>query len=98
MARPKHVPQRSCVVCRQKQDKRQLIRLARQLDGQAVVDPTGKQNGRGAYLCQNPACWEKALRTDILNKALQMVVTAENKNNLAAQYAAHSAAHKLQNP
>jgi len=83
MRRPKHIPQRSCVVCREKQDKRQLVRLVRQPDGQVAVDPTGKQNGRGAYLCHQPDCWDKALQTDILSKALQTTITQENKAALA---------------
>jgi len=83
MRRPKHIPQRSCVVCREKQDKRQLIRLVRQPEGQVAVDPTGKQNGRGAYLCLQPGCWDKALQTDILSKALQTAVSQENKAALA---------------
>jgi uncharacterized protein len=84
MGRPKHIPQRSCVVCREKRDKRQLTRLVRQPDGQVAVDPTGKQNGRGAYLCDQPACWDKALRTDILSKALGAAITNDNKTALAA--------------
>jgi uncharacterized protein len=83
MPRPKHIPQRSCVVCREKQDKRQLSRLVRQPDGQVAVDPTGKQNGRGAYLCHQPDCWDKAVQTDILSKALQTTITQENKAALA---------------
>jgi predicted RNA-binding protein YlxR (DUF448 family) len=49
--RPKHVPRRTCVACRETDAKRQLIRLVRTPEGTVEVDPTGKRNGRGAYLC-----------------------------------------------
>jgi len=58
---PKHVPQRTCVACRQVKSKRELIRVVRVLDGRVLVDETGKANGRGAYLCRDRACWEKAV-------------------------------------
>jgi uncharacterized protein len=57
----KHVPQRTCVACRQIKPKRELIRIVRTPDGSIRVDETGKANGRGVYLCRKRACWEKAL-------------------------------------
>ena len=69
--RPKHVPQRMCVACRDHDAKRALIRIVRTPDGEVEVDPTGRRNGRGAYLCHRPACWEKALTTGILSRALK---------------------------
>lgn len=76
-ARPRHVPQRTCFICREKRDKRQLIRLVRTPEGSVLVDPTGKQNGRGAYLCDQPACWDKVLADGrLLNQALKTSVTA----------------------
>lgn len=85
-ARPKHVPQRTCFVCRQKRDKRQLTRLVRTPEGSVLVDPTGKQNGRGAYLCDDPACWDKVLLGNgrLLNQALKTTVTAEDLAAIAA--------------
>lgn len=74
--RTKHVPLRSCVVCRQRYEKRRLTRIVNSPDSGVVVDPTGKQNGRGAYLCDQPACWDKALQhPGILNQALHSQVT-----------------------
>ena len=75
--RPRHIPQRSCVVCRQKYDKRQLIRLVHTPDAGVIVDLTGKRNGRGAYLCDQPACWDKINeKPDILAQALKTTITA----------------------
>jgi predicted RNA-binding protein YlxR (DUF448 family) len=77
--RPKHVPQRTCVVCRQKTDKRRLTRIVRTPEGGLVVDLTGKQNGRGAYVCDQPACWDKLLRDrGILHQALKANIRDED--------------------
>lgn len=72
--RRKHVPQRTCVVCRAVHSKRDLVRLVRTPEGQLVVDKTGKQNGRGAYLCHQRSCWEAALTGHQLSKALKMEI------------------------
>ena len=82
--RPKHVPQRTCFVCRKKRDKRQLTRLVRTPEGPVVVDPTGKQNGRGAYLCDDLTCWTKVLGNGrLLNQALKTDVSAEDLATIA---------------
>jgi predicted RNA-binding protein YlxR (DUF448 family) len=77
----KTVPIRTCVVCREKAGKRQFIRIVRTDEG-IVIDPTGKQNGRGAYLCGRESCWERAVTTDVLNKALRMMLTTEDRERL----------------
>ncbi len=69
--RPKHVPQRTCVACRDKDAKRTLTRIVRTPDGQIEIDPTGKRNGRGAYLCTQASCWQRALTTPVLARALK---------------------------
>jgi len=74
--RRKHVPQRTCIVCRQVQNKRELVRVVRTPDGQLVIDETGKQNGRGAYLCRQSACWQTVLKGQQLSKALKMEIGA----------------------
>jgi len=58
----KHIPQRTCVGCGEVQGKRQLMRVVRTPDGRVQIDPTGKRNGRGAYVHERRACWEQALR------------------------------------
>jgi predicted RNA-binding protein YlxR (DUF448 family) len=77
----KHIPQRTCVVCRTKDAKRELTRVVRTEAG-LVIDLTGKQNGRGAYLCDNPACWQRAQETDVLAKALKMTLTPDDRLRL----------------
>lgn len=72
----KHHPQRTCVACRQKKDKRELTRIVLTETG-LQIDSSGKINGRGAYLCSDLTCWERAASTPVLAKALR----AEISNN-----------------
>ncbi len=85
--RRRHVPQRTCVICREKRDKRSLIRLVRTADAGVQIDPTGKQNGRGAYVCDRPECISRATTSDALAAALKTALTAAEKETLAAALA-----------
>ncbi len=80
--RPKHVPQRTCVACRDKEAKRTLTRIVRTTDGTVEVDPTGKRNGRGAYLCSQPSCWHRALTTPLLGRALKVELDDTSRTTL----------------
>ena len=64
--------QRMCVVCRQMQDKRQLLRIVKTKEGELSIDNTGKKNGRGAYICKNEDCLKKLIKQKTLNKAFKM--------------------------
>ena len=68
MAVTKRIPERMCVSCRQMQPKNELIRIVNTVDG-AVVDLTGKLNGRGVYLCRNKDCIMRALKNKKFEKA-----------------------------
>jgi predicted RNA-binding protein YlxR (DUF448 family) len=81
--RQKHIPQRTCVACRRKMDKRQLTRLVHSAEEGLLVDSSGKQNGRGTYLCEDPACWEKAIKTRLLDQALRAEISQTDKERLA---------------
>lgn len=76
--RRKHVPLRTCIACRQKRSKRELIRVVRTPEGAIEIDPRGKVSGRGAYLCPDPQCWEAALEQGRLGRALKCRVSAED--------------------
>jgi predicted RNA-binding protein YlxR (DUF448 family) len=80
--RRKHIPQRTCVVCRQTAAKRSLVRIVRTADEGIQVDTTGKRNGRGAYLCDQAACWLRAVESDVLEKALRTTFTEEDRQRL----------------
>lgn len=64
--RPKHIPQRTCVGCREIQEKRTLIRIVR-TDTGIVVDETGKLPGRGAYIHDQKKCWQAAIKGKLAN-------------------------------
>ncbi len=79
--RSKHRPQRSCVVCRAKQDKRALTRFVFAQD-KLRVDESGKMNGRGAYLCAAPDCWTLAAARSPLSKALRRELSDDDRDYL----------------
>jgi len=71
--RVKHIPQRTCVGCRETLDKRSLIRLVRTEDG-IMIDKSGKMSGRGAYLHNVRSCWEAGLKGSLAH-ALKIELT-----------------------
>lgn len=73
----KKVPMRTCVACMVTRPKRELVRVVRTMDGTLVVDRRGKVSGRGAYLCADPDCVEKALATHKLERALKVPLTED---------------------
>jgi len=82
LARRKHIPQRTCVGCREVLPKRSLIRIVRTPQG-VQVDPTGKMAGRGAYLHNQLSCWERGLK-GALSQALKVNLTDEERDRLGA--------------
>ena len=84
--RVKHVPQRTCVGCREILPKRKMIRLVRTTEG-VQVDPTGKLAGRGAYLHDRRECWERALK-GALAHALKTTLTVDDRTRLEEYMAA----------
>lgn len=84
-SRIRHIPQRTCVGCRQVMEKRALIRLVRTDEG-IVIDPGGRIPGRGAYLHEYKECWEKGLKGSLAN-ALKIDLT-ENDIELLRSYMA----------
>ncbi len=68
---------RMCIVCRSQSDKKTLLRIVKNKEGQIFVDKTGKANGRGAYVCKDKQCFEKLCKQKCLNKAFKCNVDAE---------------------
>jgi len=64
-------------------DKRSLLRIVRTPDSGIIADLSGKRNGRGAYLCNQPTCWDQALSGNVLQKTLQAEISANEKEELA---------------
>ena len=73
----KKIPQRQCMGCRERKEKRQLIRVVRTPQGNVTLDFSGKLNGRGAYICPNPDCLKKALRSKALDRSLEVTIPEE---------------------
>lgn len=62
MAVMKKIPARLCLGCQEQKPKKELVRIVRSPEGDFSVDMTGKKSGRGAYICNNRECFEKALK------------------------------------
>ena len=73
----KKIPQRQCMGCRERRAKREMIRVVRTPEGNVSLDFGGKMNGRGAYLCPNPECLKKAIRSKALDRSLEVEIPEE---------------------
>lgn len=81
----KKIPLRQCLGCRQMKPKKELLRVARSPEGGVALDPKGKAPGRGAYLCNDPDCLKKAIKSSALSRALEIPVPEEVYEALRAQ-------------
>ena len=72
MGQTKKMPVRTCTGCRQAKNKKDLIRVVRDKEGNVSVDATGKLNGRGAYICPDKECLKKAIKNKGLEKTLKI--------------------------
>ncbi len=79
----KKIPQRQCMGCRERMDKRQLIRVVRTPEGQVMLDFSGKCNGRGAYICPKAECLKKAQKAKALDRSLEISIPDEIYDRLA---------------
>lgn len=79
------IPQRTCIGCGLGKDKKQMVRIVRSPQGEISLDRSGKKPGRGAYVCDEAACIEKAFQSKALEKALQVKIPAEVKNKLLTE-------------
>lgn len=75
--KPKKIPMRMCVGCREMKPKKELIRVVRAPDGSVSMDPVGKKPGRGAYVCRNAACLRRAIKQRQLERQLEVQLTEE---------------------
>ena len=73
----KKIPQRTCMGCNEKKDKKNLIRIVKNKDNEILVDKTGKLDGRGAYICNNVECLEKLKKSKRLNKIFETNISNE---------------------
>lgn len=78
----KKIPQRTCMGCNQKKDKTELIRVVKNSNSEIFLDTTGKQNGRGAYVCNDINCLEKLIKSKRLERVFEMKISEEIYNKL----------------
>ena len=71
------IPQRKCVGCGTSKDKKELIRVVRNAEGEISVDLTGKKNGRGAYICHDVNCLKMAKKASRLEKSFECHISEE---------------------
>ena len=77
-------PERTCVACRQKKDKSDLLKFVKNTEGHVEYDPTQKKCGRGAYVCRNKECTSKAFK-GILFRRLRAEQDFDNRQRLESQ-------------
>ena len=78
----KKQPQRTCMGCNEKKDKNELIRIVKSKDDKISIDKTGKQEGRGAYICDNIDCLEKLIKSKRLERIFNMRISEKIYENL----------------
>ncbi|AQS59339.1 RNase P modulator RnpM [Desulforamulus ferrireducens] len=77
MPKVKKVPLRMCIGCQEMKPKRELTRVVRTPQETVEIDPTGKKSGRGAYICPNDECLQKAIKGKRLEKSLDCKISPE---------------------
>ena len=81
--KPKKIPMRMCVGCREMKPKKELIRVVRSPEGVVSMDPVGRKAGRGAYVCRSEACLKRAIKQKQLERQLETSLTPEVADALA---------------
>ncbi len=81
----KKIPMRTCIACRQEKPKKELIRVVKFGD-EISLDCTGKANGRGAYVCNDPECIKKLKKNKLINRAFSCEVSEETYDKIMETY------------
>ena len=85
MQKPRKLPQRQCLGCREMKNKRDLIRAVRSPEGEITLDFKGKKPGRGAYVCPQAECLRKARKSRALERAFSAAIPPEVYEQLEEQ-------------
>lgn len=70
-------PGRTCIACKSVKDKKELVRIVRTKEGVIELDPTGRKNGRGAYICKEAKCFEKLKKSRGLDRSFKSQISTE---------------------
>ena len=90
----KKIPMRRCIVSNEMKPKKEMLRIVKTPEGELAIDPTGKKNGRGAYVSMEPELVEKAKKNHLFDKQFSMVVDEQFYTELY-DYVAHQKARSL---
>ncbi|MBR1476612.1 MAG: YlxR family protein [Lachnospiraceae bacterium] len=82
----KKVPLRQCMGCRERKEKKELIRVVRDDAGNVRIDPTGRANGRGAYVCRNADCIARAEKNKGFNRAFKVNIDKKVYEALSEEF------------
>ena len=81
----KKIPMRQCMGCRERKAKKEMIRVVRTVDGTVTLDFSGKLGGRGAYVCPDPECLKKCMKSKSLDRALETAIPDTVYDRLAKE-------------
>lgn len=79
---PKKTPLRQCVGCREMKEKTSLVRIIKTPDNQILFDKSGKMNGRGAYICLDSNCFDKAVKNKGIERTLKCEIPVDVFENV----------------
>lgn len=82
----KKVPLRQCIGCGEMKNKKDMMRVLKDAEGHICLDVTGKKNGRGAYLCKQKECLQKAHKNKGLERSFKMSIPDEVYNTLDKEF------------
>ena len=85
MATVKKIPTRLCIGCQEQHPKKELVRIVRSPEGDFSVDLTGKKTGRGAYICNNKECFDKAVKEHRFDRSFKCTVDKNIFDELSEQ-------------
>ena len=83
---PKKIPERKCLGCNEMKPKKELIRVIKTPEGQILIDKTGRQNGRGAYICNSIECYQTARKNKGLERSLKVPIPEEIYDSLLKEF------------
>lgn len=78
----KKIPQRMCTGCGEMKPKKEMLRVIKTAENEILLDTTGKKNGRGAYICRQLECFDKAIKSKGLERSLKANIPVQVVENL----------------
>ena len=88
-AKVRKIPMRQCLGCNEHKPKIELLRVLRTPEGEILLDFTGKKSARGAYICKNPACLQKARKSRRIDRNLDCQVPDEVYDRMERELSEH---------